>query len=395
MKKIHLTCLIIFLASFTFAQEFNKRSNDFYVDTKEAAMGIEAEIPTIIWEEPENIIQTIQGNKTKIRVKVKSNVPIKSIIIDIKRSETSRAIKSNSIDLSETDKYEKTIDQELFLMDGLNTIELIAVNEQNGRGSSYRNIIVGEEAITETILANRKDHALLFATDEYENFDNLINPVLDATTIKNELERNFGFETELVLNPTQNQMLEKLRQYAEKDYAEYNQLFIFIAGHGMYDESFRIGYVVSKNSIRNDEGKSSYLSHSYLRDIINNIPCNHIFLAMDVCFGGTFDQAVASTRSGDALYGDIPKSELIQRKLEFKTRKFLTSGGKQYVPDGRPGHHSPFARRFLEALRNLGGTDRILTLTELYTYVETIDPQPLMGEWGDNEPGSDFIFIAR
>ena len=116
---------------------------------------------------------------------------------------------------------------------------------------------------------------------------------------------------------------------------------------------------------------------------------------MDVCFGGTFDQAVASARSGDALYGDIPKSELIQRKLEFKTRKFLTSGGKQYVPDGRPGHHSPFARRFLEALRNLGGTDRILTLTELYTYVETIDPQPLMGEWGDNEPGSDFIFIAQ
>jgi hypothetical protein len=83
------------------------------------------------------------------------------------------------------------------------------------------------------------------------------------------------------------------------------------------------------------------------------------------------------------------------RKLTYKTRKYLTSGGKEYVPDGRPGMNSPFARKFLEALRGRGGKDLILSLIELNSYVETLKPQPRMGEFGDNAPGSDFVFIAR
>ena len=60
----------------------------------------------------------------------------------------------------------------------------------------------------------------------------------------------------------------------------------------------------------------------------------------------------------------------IERKKKYKTRLYLTSGGKEYVPDGRPGHHSPFARKFLEALRNYGGNDGILTVNEIIQYVK-------------------------
>ena len=118
---------------------------------------------------------------------------------------------------------------------------------------------------------------------------------------------------------------------------------------------------------------------------------------MDVCYGGTFDQAIAraGSRGGDEIYNELTKTEYIKRKLRFKTRRYLTSGGKQYVPDGRPGHHSPFARKFLEGLRNYGGQDKILTLNELTGYVEKINPEPRYGEFGDNEPGSDFVFVAQ
>ena len=57
--------------------------------------------------------------------------------------------------------------------------------------------------------------------------------------------------------------------------------------------------------------------------------------------------------------------------------------------------HSPFARQFLASLRNFGGEDRIITLSELLSYVEKVSPEPRYGEFGNNEPGSDFIFVAK
>ncbi|MEZ5011693.1 MAG: caspase family protein [Bacteroidales bacterium] len=240
-------------------------------------------------------------------------------------------------------------------------------------------------------------HALLFATNVYDSFSELVNPVLDATTIGNELSENFGVETEVVVNPSLTQTVEKIREYASRKYSPNESLVIFFAGHGMYDEVFREGYIISSDSKANDISKTSYLSHSNLRTMVNNINCEHIFLVMDVCFGGTIDPylAASSHRGAMEMYSDIPKEEFVERKMKYRTRLYLTSGGKEYVPDGRQGFHSPFARRFIEALRKYGGEDGILTTSEILQYVEKVDPQPRFGEFGDNEPGSDFILIAK
>ena len=64
------------------------------------------------------------------------------------------------------------------------------------------------------------------------------------------------------------------------------------------------------------------------------------------------------------------------------------------MPDGRPGHHSPFARRILESLRTFGGSDGILTLEEMMIKIEKAVPEPRTGELLGNEPGSSFILIA-
>lgn len=240
-------------------------------------------------------------------------------------------------------------------------------------------------------------HALLFATNVYDSFNELVNPVLDATTISNELSDNFGVKTEVIVNPTLTQTVEKIREYASMKYGPKESLVIFFAGHGVYDEIFKEGYIISADSKANDISKTSYLSHSNLRTMVNNINCEHIFLVMDVCFGGTIDPylATSSHRGAMEMYADIPKEEFVERKMKYKTRLYLTSGGKEYVPDGRQGYHSPFARRFIESLRKYGGEDGVLTTSEILQYVEKVDPQPRFGEFGDNEPGSDFILIAR
>ena len=217
---------------------------------------------------------------------------------------------------------------------------------------------------------------MLFGTDEYQFWDDLINPVNDTKTVAKELGEIYGFETDVILNPTTEEVWAKLREYAMKSYMDNDQLLIFFAGHGQFDEIFGEGYIVCKDSKLSDQSKNTYISHVRLRNIINNISCKHTFLVIDACFGGTFDPLIAraDVRGNDALYGEISKGEFIKRKLQFKTRKYLTSGGKIYVPDGRPGHHSPFTRKMLEALRNYGGSDQILTLSEVLIYIEKLNP---------------------
>jgi hypothetical protein len=174
-----------------------------------------------------------------------------------------------------------------------------------------------------------------------------------------------------------------------------DQLFIFIAGHGFYDETFKEGFVVTRESLPDDPGRNSYLRHSVLRSTINNNPCPHIFLVMDVCFGGTFDDNVATRAMDDETYRAPSQSEIIMRKLKFKTRKYLTSGGKEYVSDGIVGKHSPFAKQFIEALEKGMGGDGILTISEMMTYVEVLKTAPQYGKFGNDQLGSDFVFVVE
>ena len=119
-------------------------------------------------------------------------------------------------------------------------------------------------------------------------------------------------------------------------------------------------------------------------------------LVLDACFGGTFNIQIAM-RGGEDSSRELTKEEFIIRKLNFQTRLMLSSGGKEYVPDGRPGRHSPFMRKFLEGLRGFGGQDGILTIEELMVnYMNYVEPEPQLLEFQfGNEPGSSFLFIAQ
>ena len=291
--------------------------------------------------------------------------------------------------------YDRIFEQDITLVGGQNDLTISFTNESGRIITASRTILYTPVDLESGL--QRRDYAILFGTDEYQYWDNLINPVNDTKTIAQELKNVYGFETDVVLNPTTEEVWTKLREYAMRSYMENDQLFIFFAGHGQFDEVFGEGYIVCTDSKLNDQSKNSYISHVRLRNIINNIPCKHTFLVIDACFGGTFDPLIAraDVRGTDALYGEISKGEFIKRKLQFRTRKYLTSGGKTYVPDGRPGHHSPFTRKMLEALRNYGGSDQILTLSEMLIYIEKLNPEPRFGEFGDNEPGSDFVFVVK
>ncbi|MBT3421811.1 MAG: tetratricopeptide repeat protein [Bacteroidetes bacterium] len=241
-----------------------------------------------------------------------------------------------------------------------------------------------------------KDYALLFATDNYNEWKDLVNPIHDASTIAKTLEDQYGFEVELVTNATRREVMSKIRQYQMKAYGENDQLFVFFAGHGSFDEVSGEGYLVCKDSKRNDEIMETYLPYSYLREHVNNIrSCNHILIALDVCFGGTFDKRVSSSDRGESVYENVNKNELIKRAKLYKSRLFLTSGGKQYVSDGDPGKHSPFAYQLLAVLRTESQRNGYVTFNKLIGSVERLKTSPRFGDFGDNEPGGEFIFNVQ
>ena len=348
-------------------------------------------LPMISWQSPRASEMNSTENRIKLEASLNSVVDVEKVILHIKNAKTGKIIRSRELAFDDSKNF--LVSQNLWLPDGTTFIELEAVNADGLSVSSLRKITIGELSMDNLLSIDRRDYALLFATDKYDYWDDLVNPIDDAYAIADVLKDEYGFEVEIVENATVDIVWSKLRDYNERKFGSQDQLMVFFAGHGHYDESFGEGYVVASNSLNNDVARTSYLSHNRLRGVIDNIPCEHILLTMDVCFGGTLDPRIARNR-GPKNY-EVSVSEMLARKLSKKTRKYLTSGGKEYVSDGIPGQHSPFASKLLQAFKSSGGSDQVLTMSEIQADMENLSQVPRFGSFGADEALSDFVFISK
>jgi len=346
----------------------------------------------IVWLTPGPDIDEIESKKLQIKFGIKTDRKIEDVAIrhnGLKVSENYGFKRGKSDDPS----FSEIVEHVIPLEGGKNEI-LVAFKLDNGQViQSGRTFILIDEGLT--AIKNRKNYALLIATNEYENFENLNNPVHDVRDIARELRASYGFEIDPVENPTKEEFGRKIVEYTKMEYGPYDQLFIFVAGHGQYDETLNDGFLVFQDTKSDDPARDSFYSHTLLSSRIDNIGAPHIFIVLDACFSGTFDPGL-SRNITESMYTDVGRLELLQRKLELRTRQFMTSGGKEYVKDGRPGMNSPFAARFLEALRSDGGRDGILTYSEFKDYVDLATPQPRYGTFGTHQPGmSEFVFERK
>lgn len=395
MKSSYIILLCLLAATCACGQSFQSKSNTITLDYSSKNLTYNSTLPRIDWVSPENETVFMKEGRIQLKFTVNSKTPVKSIKLFLSERGSSDAGKSVNIPIPDESKLFINVEKGIFLIDGVSVLTIIVENRDGIQTASKRELHVGNTALADASKMGRKDYALIFSTDNYDSWQTLANPIYDGRTIANNLQKIYGFNTEVIENATQSQILDKLREYAEKKYGELDQLFVFFAGHGFYDETFKEGFVVTRESLPDDPGRNSYLRHSVLRSTINNNPCQHVFLVMDVCFGGAFDESVAARSMEDDTYKPSSQSEIIIRKLKFKTRKYLTSGGKEYVSDGIPGRHSPFARQLIEALEKGMGNDGILTLNELMTYVETLKIAPQFGKFGNDQLGSDFVFVIK
>ncbi len=261
---------------------------------------------------------------------------------------------------------------------------------------------VGVGAVCQPPLRSGKDYALFFALESYQHWSPLRHPHDEAEVLAQELRSNYGFQTEIVQDPSDQEIYEKLEEYLQRTYAADAQLLIFFSGHGEFVEDTREGFLIPINAQREDFMQRSYLPHDRFKKWVNTIPCRHILLAIDACYSGTLDDRIAGVRNdkpdfrrpqAGADQGPSPEQieGFVLDNLQYQTRFYLTSGGKEQTPD-----RSQFARQMLDGLRSTTRQDPVLTFTELKGHLEKAQPLPRAGEFGYNEPGlRNFLFVRK
>ena len=241
-----------------------------------------------------------------------------------------------------------------------------------------------------------KDLAVFFAVTTYQNgkLGNLQNPVKNARDIAAILKSRFGFETEILENPTQDQIIQKLneltRLYTRNEDGKHpsdGQLFLFFSGHGMSEDEN--GYFLPADADPSAPWQKG-IAYEIWRPKINNINCRHILVALDACYSVRFDPDWKNKPDSHFRRpGELTDSQRALANYEaYKARVFFTSDNKEdQTPD-----RSNFAKKLIDGLRSANATDGFLTSKQLFAnFVEGATPTPRAGTFGDDEPSSAFL----
>lgn len=297
-------------------------------------------------------------------------------------------INNNRIELSAAGIFE----YKLNLVKGANPVSMIAVNKMGNITEMYLviNSTSEEELIQETenkSIYRGKYYALLIGVNDYfsEEIADLENPINDAENLYNALLSGYTFDKEnifLLRNPTQSEIILKLDDLSRLLTSSDN-LLIFFAGHGYWDEKGNVGYWFPADASRNST--VNWFRNSTLRDFIGSIQTKHTLLIADACFSGSIFKSRAA-------FTEAPSG--IEKLYELPSRKAMTSGTRQEVPD-----ESVFIKYLVRRLEE--NEEPYLTSELLFSSFKeaVMNNSPNIPQFGViqnvGDEGGDFVFIKR
>lgn len=237
-------------------------------------------------------------------------------------------------------------------------------------------------------LSKRKYHALIIGVEEYldDEIDDLDHPVSDAQQLSDVLINYYSFNEEdvvLLQNPKREHIIEELDRLSDT-VAETENLLIFYAGHGIWNEQLNQGYWLPSNASVNS--KSYWLSNSTLRDYVGGINSKHTLLISDACFSG----GILKER---AVFND---SRAVLEVYKLPSRKAMTSGTLKTVPD-----KSIFMQYLIKNLES--NQSPLLSADQLFRNFKTAvinnSPNGQVPQYGpisqSGDEGGDFVFLRK
>jgi peptidoglycan hydrolase-like protein with peptidoglycan-binding domain len=229
-------------------------------------------------------------------------------------------------------------------------------------------------------------HAIVIGNAAYTSLPRLNTAVEDAKAVAAILEKDYGFSVTLLTDATEATIagtLIKLRWTL----APQDNLLVYYAGHGWYDEEAERGYWLPVDAVL--DNRSKWISNADVTDMLKAIKAKHVIVVADSCYSGTLTRGLAI---GGKTTGYV--QDIVQRRA----RTVLTSGGLEPVLDGGGGGNSVFAEAFLGALRGNAG---VIDGEGVY---QRVKDQVLLNaeqtpQYGNirlaGHDGGDFLFVRR
>lgn len=277
----------------------------------------------------------------------------------------------------------------LLLYEGSNEISVVALDKKDNLLKEKYSVDYVPPVVTFADKVNSQSnyYGLIIGIDNYTDpqITSLDNPVRDATKIYDVLTINYNFEKENVKflrNADRADIIEALDFLARKVTPNDN-LLIFYAGHGWWDENANNGYWLPSNAKRSS--KAAWFRNSTLVDYLKEVNTKHTLLIADACFGG----AIFKTRDA---FPDVSKA--VEILYQRPSRKAMTSGTLTEVPD-----RSAFTRFLVDRLES--NEEQYLSSEQLFSsfriaVINNSDVIPQFGEIKNvGDQGGDFIFIRR
>jgi len=230
------------------------------------------------------------------------------------------------------------------------------------------------------------NYLLIVGIDEYSIWPKLNNCVKDAKDVRGILTTKYQFSEKNVFELyNESGTYENLRNELIKiknSITPYDNLIIYYAGHGYYDEEWDNGYWVPVNA--HESATNEFIQTSVIFNYLIKINAKHIFLIADACFSGSlFNTNAISYKENDD---------------KTPSRWAFSSGNIEVVADGAIGTNSPFAQSLVEVLTSARKNLSVSQLIQNVKFkVETITEQTPVGRpmKMEEHKGGEFIFYFK
>lgn len=183
------------------------------------------------------------------------------------------------------------------------------------------------------------NHALLIGINDYTQQPKLKTAVADATAVGELLQKEFGFETKLLLNASRADILHALNDY-RRTLTELDNLLIYYAGHGFWDQKDNSPvYWLPVDAEKDDT--TNWIISDDVTSLIQKINARHVLLISDSCYaGGILREATLEEAKRD-------RATYLRKMIIGPSRSLLASGGLAPVSDAGGEGHSVFAAALL------------------------------------------------
>ncbi|MFD0797188.1 caspase domain-containing protein [Maribacter chungangensis] len=252
---------------------------------------------------------------------------------------------------------------------------------KKSRGS----IASGQLNLEETI-ESFEYKALLISNQNYLNgVEKLKFPNQDASNLKAVLKNKYSFKEKNIFHlkdASRDDIINSLDSLANVISTNDN-LLIFYAGHGVFDENIKKGYWLPVNA--DPKRKTNWVSNSDIRDYLVSFKSQHTLLISDACFSGSIFEF------GKRELTDKSKT-ITEKLLKKKSRKAMTSGLNKSVPD-----KSQFIKYLLKELEE--NKNSYLTAGQLFSQMReailaNTDNNPQFEIIKNaNHEGGEFVFL--